>query len=91
MNLYQIDDGELHWVSAESEEAALKVFATQCKEWCLNDYEVNEHLEFATIHQLTDSDGDRIDYYADTTRVSSMWQEFERDQSERYIACSEWL
>lgn len=82
--LYLIDDGALNWVVATTKARAKQVMYSDLGT-SKYDHEIN------SIRRLRKAEAMRQELYDDGRKVlRSMWEEFERDKSERYVACSEW-
>jgi len=82
--MYLIDDGALNWVIAPSKHRALGIFWSETM--TMGSYNAGE----LKIERLTEDRANKmnlLDY--DGTVIRTMWEEYLRDQSPRYVGCSE--
>ena len=89
MNMYKVDDGATHWVIARSEDDALKVWQEQMDNIGVSEEELDLD-EPPSVFRMSREEASRTKLFDDYEHVGSMLEDFERNPSRRYMACSEW-
>ncbi|MEC7520124.1 MAG: hypothetical protein VYE22_09685 [Myxococcota bacterium] len=91
MRIYKLDDGHVrHWVHAEDEGDALRLLDHHLRDECnLDDEEIPTagDLEVTLIDVAKAA---QTTFWEDHRPAGSLWGEYLRDPSRRYVACSEW-
>lgn len=91
MRIYKLDDGHVrHWVHAEDEGDALRLLDHHLRDECdLDDEEIPTagDLEVTLIDVAKAA---QTTFWEDQRPAGSLWGEYLRDPSRRYVACSEW-
>ena len=86
LQIYQVDDGCSHWVIAASLADAVEVYREAEME---PDAPYNDPPP--EVLALTSESAAALSFFdEDGNRVGSLFGEFQRDPSRRYIGCSEW-
>jgi hypothetical protein len=84
--IFEVDDG-YHWVIAADEADAIAI-------WRTTDGAGSESLddEVPSVRALTRAEAERVDFWEDDPGnvVGTMWSEYERDPSRRYVGGSEY-
>lgn len=90
MNIFKVDDGAYHWVIAENEADAIDVWQHEMLKMGMTDEDLGLDEPPEAI-VLTEDDARGTLYHdADSgALLGTMWSEYERDPSRRYVGGSE--
>lgn len=93
MRIWTVDEGGVtHWVQAESETLALAMWEAHVRDdWGLTTRDLGHVDDPPVVEPLSPERARGLTFREDDgTVLGTMWSEYQRDPSRRYVACSEY-
>lgn len=92
VRIFRVDDGAYHWVIAADPKDAVEVWRHHLNDQMGipdSDLDLDDPPE---VVELTRKQAEDTDFWEEdpSEPTGTMWTEFQRDPSRRYVGCSEW-